>query len=180
MTAAFTRPPISGLTFRLFDRPVHPEFFETLILFRLALLDARFVVHITRTGHVLEWHRGSTNITEVIATQEQELPERSRLQHPFLNARRGRCEVNGVLYQVGIQSESLPPQLFVEVHDDLMRDSKKPGVLFYSRPHSQGGLPPLGLVNIQPLATGWNISTFHTYPDDCAIIKTQSLIEPQM
>ena len=179
MTGAFTRPPVNQLVFQLFDRTVHPEFFDTLAHRRVCRDGYTLTVRMTPTGHVIEWICGNVCILEVTATATQELPYRGRLlTHPFQGERRGRCAIGGVRYEVSLQAEVLTPEVFRHVHAELQADSARPGVLFHCRPHTREGLAPLGLVCVQPLPTGLNISSFHTYPDEFAVIKTQSLIEP--
>jgi hypothetical protein len=36
---------------------------------------------------------------------------------------------------------------------------------------------PVSAVYAEPAAGGLALSSFHTFPDECAVVKTQSLIE---
>ncbi|MGL6097830.1 MAG: DUF2617 family protein, partial [Fimbriiglobus sp.] len=92
---------------------------------------------------------------------------------------RGRFEVPGVVrYQVSLQVEILAPEVFLAVHDDLVAGGRRQGFLFHFRPHHRLGLMPLGLVTAEALPGGLSVSAFHTFPDEFAVLKTQSLIEP--
>jgi hypothetical protein len=176
---AFVRPQVAELVFRLYDRPLHPELFDVLATRRVERGGARLAVHITRTGHVLQWAHGPTRLTEATATADQELPETGRrLAHRLGGERTGRCELApGVRYQVSSQVEVLPPEQFLHVHEELRADGERKGLLFHFRPGNRLGLSPLGVVIVEALPACLSLAAFHTFPDEFAVVKTQSLIE---
>ena len=173
------RPSVAELVFRLYDRPLHPELFDALAVRRVERTEYRLAVHITPTGHTLWWTHGCTHIVEVTATADQELPLTGRrLSHPFRGERCGQCDVTaGVRYQVSSQVEVLPPEQFLHVHEELVADGARKGMLFHFRPENRLGLSPLGVVIVEALPACLSVSAFHTFPDEFALIKTQSLIE---
>ncbi|MDB5312144.1 MAG: hypothetical protein JWO38_6346 [Gemmataceae bacterium] len=179
MGAPFVRPPVSELVFRLYDRSLHPELFDVLAARRVERGGYRLTVRITRTGHVLDWSHGSERLTEVTAASGQELPETGRrLAHRFGGGRSGRCEVGaGVRYQVSSQVEVLPPEQFLHVHEELRADGARKGLLFHSQPDHRFSLSPLGVVIVEALPGCLSVAAFHTFPDEFAVVKTQSLIE---
>jgi hypothetical protein len=179
MSQSFLRPPIETLVFRLYDRPLHPELFDTLAFRRVRNRDFTLSVRITPTGHVVEWRGERGTLTEVTCASEDPLPEQGQhLQLRFDGERRGRWEPgHGLHYQVGLQTEVLPPEVFLHVHDELANDGAKRGLLFHFRPSFRLGLSPLGFVAAEQLPTGLSISSFHTFPEEFAVLKTQSLIE---
>jgi hypothetical protein len=177
MEPTFIRPPVQEVVYRLFTRPVHPEFFDTLALMRLPLVNGSLAVRITPTGHVLEWHSGKASFVEVTATAEHELPPTENgLCFPFLNARRGKLARSGWLFQVGLQREQVPEEAFEQVHEELLAESRKPGAV-YASSRTKSKFPALGLVCVSPLTNGLSVVSFHTYPEEHSVIKTQSLIE---
>ena len=171
------RPKVKDLVFRLYDRPVHPEFFDSVLVRTMKQRDSLLVVRLTAVGHVIEWHRGSTHLVEMTAEGNQELPERNRLAHVFQGERKGRCTIGDVRYHVNLHAEILPPEVFLHVHDELVAEGEKRGMLHYFAPHRRMALAPLGLVTMDVLPTGLSIATFHTFPSEFAVVKTQSLIE---
>lgn len=179
MGAAYVRPRVADLVFRLYDRPVHPEFFDILATRRVERGGYGLSVHITRTGHVLDWSHGRERLTEATATADQELPAAGRrLAHRFEGTRGGRCEVGrGLRYQVSSHVEVLPPEQFVRVQEELRADGERKGLLCHFRPGSRLGLTPLGVVIVEALPACLAVSAFHTFPDELAVVKTQSLIE---
>lgn len=179
MNAPIVRPRVGDLVFRVYDRPVHPELFDTLACRRVARHGVTLAARVTPTGHVLEWSRGDTFLTEIITALDHPMPERGKvLAYRFQGERHGRSVLGRVRYQTSLQVESLPPEVFRHVHDELVSDGTKRGMLFHFRPHNRLGLTPLGLVIAEQLPSGLSVSSFHTYPDEFAVVKTQSLIEP--
>jgi hypothetical protein len=173
------RPRVAELVFRLYDRPLHPELFESLATRVVERGGFRLITTITRTGHVLHWATRTTRLTEVTVTSDQELPTCGRrLAHRFGGGRSGRCELAGsVRYQVSSQVEVLPSETFVHLHHELLADGAKKGLLFEFRPGYRLSLSPLGIVIIEALPVALSVAAFHTFPDELAIVKTQSLIE---
>src|SRR5262249_29413179 len=136
------------------------------------------VLWITRTGHVITWRNGRCHLTEVVAA-DQALPEWGQLlQHKL---RGERCDMlgnlSGVNYQVSFQVESLSPELFLNVHQEILADTGRHRLLHAFAPNHRWGLTPLGLINVESRNGCLFFSTFHTFPDECAVVKTQSLIE---
>ncbi len=179
MDGTIVRPPVADLAFRTYDRLLHPELFASAATQRIARKDYILDIRIVATGHVLEWHSHRGNLTEWIASAEEHLPEAGRrIAFRFRPERCGRCELpGGIEYRVSAQVEILSPEVFVHVHDELVVDGARRGLLFHFRPHRRLGLAPLGFVVVEPLPHGLGISSFHTFPDELAVVKTQSLIE---
>ena len=179
MGSLLLRPRVAELVFRLYDRPLHPELFDTVASRKVEKCGYRLDVHITSTGHVLEWSHDSQRLTEVTATSEQLLPSRGkRLAHRFGGTRGGRCELaEGLRYQISTQVETLPAEQFEQVHDELLREGERKGLLYHFRPENRFRLTPLGVVIVEALPKCLSILAFHTFPDEFAVVKTQSLIE---
>ena len=83
----------------------------------------------------------------------------------------------GVHYQASFQVETLPPELFAHVHDEIVADGTKRGLLHHFRSHNRLSLPPLGFVCAEFRPGCLFLSSFHTFPGEHTVIKTQSLIE---
>jgi hypothetical protein len=179
MGVTFHRPRVADLVFRLFDRPLHPELFDSLAARRLECRGYNLAVHITPTGHILDWSHGDERIIEATATADQLLPDRGRrLAHRLGGSRGGRCEVRpGLRYQIGTQVEVLLAEHFEEVHNELCADGLRKGLLFHFRPENRLRLSPIGVVIVEAMPKCLSISAFHTFPDEYAVVKTQSLIE---
>jgi hypothetical protein len=179
MSLSFLRPRVADLVFRLYARPLHPELFDVLTCRTVARDGYTLSVRLTRTGHLLGWTDGRVHLTELTATADMELPESGRrLGHKFDGGRSSRSDfAGGVRYQVSSQVEVLQPEQFLHVHEELAADGARKGLVFHCKTGNRLGLSPLGVVIVQSLPSGLSSSAFHTFPDELAIIKTQSLIE---
>ncbi len=71
----------------------------------------------------------------------------------------------------------LEPEQFAHVHAELMADGERKGLVFHGPTHNRIGLSPLGAVIVTALPRALSVHAFHTFPDECAVVKTQSLIE---
>jgi hypothetical protein len=179
MAGPLIRPKVAELVFRLYDRPLHPELFEVLSCRMIARDGYTLFIRLTRTGHVLAWNDGRVHLEEIIATGEMELPESGRrLGYDFDAGRNARCMLpGGVRYHVSSQLEQLPFEQFQHVHEELVADGEKKGLVFHCKTGNRLGPSPLGVVIVQTVSDGLSATAFHTFPDELAIIKTQSLIE---
>jgi hypothetical protein len=178
MSGSFVRPRVSELIFRLFDRPLHPELFAS-VASRVVRRDGYVVAaRLTPTGHVLNWTDGRVHLVEVMATVDMELPGGQRLGHRLVGGGAGRESfTGGVRYQVSSQMERLAPELFRHVHAELEIEGLRKGLVFHCKTGNRLELSPLGVVIATNVPGGLSVTTFHTFPAEFALIKTQSLIE---
>ena len=178
MGVPLVRPRVADVVFRLYDRPLHPELFDAIAAKTVVRAGRRLTVRLTRTGHTLGWTDGAVHVEEVIAAADQELPEAGRrLAHRFDAGRRGRCEFPGVTYQVASQVEVLELEQFVHLHAELVADGARKGLVYHCKEGNRVGLSPLGVVIVEALPRCLSVTAFHTFPDEFAVLKTQSLIE---
>jgi hypothetical protein len=173
------RPPVCDLVFQLYGRPLHPELFDILAVRTIRREDYELTVRITRTGHVISWENRDVHLTEVTAAAGQELPRRRRLlDYKLRHEHSGRLAcAHGVYYQMSFQVEVLPPEIFPHVHDEIVADGGKRGLLHNFPSHNRLALAPLGFVSADARPGCLCLSTFHTFPAENTVVKTQSLIE---
>jgi hypothetical protein len=179
MGVHFLRPRVCDLVFQLYGRPLHPELFDILAVRKIQRDGAELTVRITRTGHVISWENRDVYLTEVAAAADQLLPEKRRLLSHRLRGEQSdhlAC-MHGVSYQMSFQVETLPPEIFLHVHDEILADGTKRGLLHNFQPHHRLALAPLGFVTVEARAGCLFLSSFHTFPDEHTVVKTQSLIE---
>ena len=84
---------------------------------------------------------------------------------------------HGIHYEMSFQVEVLPPEIFLHVHDEILSDGSKRGLLHNFQPNHRLALAPLGFVTAETRAGCLFISAFHTFPEEHTIVKSQSLIE---
>jgi hypothetical protein len=179
MSVDFVRPRVCDLIFQLYGRPLHPELFDILAVRRLRRPEYDLTVRITRTGHVITWENRDVCLTEVACAADQPLPEKRRLMSYRLRGEHSGTVpcAHGVSYQMTFQVETLPPEIFLHVHDEILADGHKQGLLHNFQPNHRLALAPLGFVAVEPQANCLLLSAFHTFPAENTVVKSQSLIE---
>jgi hypothetical protein len=172
------RPRVSDLVFQLYARPLHPELFDIVAVRKVQRDNAEIAVRITRTGHVITWASREVHLTEVAAV-DKSLPEGRSLLSYRLRGEQSACRTfsGGISYQMNFQVEVLTPEIFFHVHDEILADGAKRGLLHNFQPNHRLSLAPLGFVTVEARADCLFLSAFHTFPDEFTVVKTQSLIE---
>lgn len=179
MGASYLRPRVGEMVFHLYDRPLHPELFDTLCVRTVRRDDYQLTVRITRTGHAISWETPHGHLTEITADEDVPLPaHRANYHHKIRGEHCATVALGQKLsYQSSFQVESLPQEIFLHMHDEILRDGGKRGLLHNFQPNHRLALAPLGFVTIETWAGHLLFSSFHTFPEENTIIKTQSLIE---
>jgi hypothetical protein len=179
MNASDLRPRVADLVFHLYDRPLHPELFEVVCARTVRRKDYTLTVRITRTGHVVSWQGRNGHLTEVTAVADAPLPTyRSLVTHRMRGEHSDTLAwAPGLNYQTSFQVETLPDEVFAHVHDEILSDGLKRGLLHNFRPNNRLTMAPLGFVTTEAWSGNLVVSTFHTFPEERTIVKTQSLIE---
>lgn len=167
------------MIFCLYARPLHPELFEVLASRRVQRDGWDLRACITPAGHLLTWDNGEVCLVETVVSAEALLPRCGKLiRHRFEGERRGTIQpIAGISYQMSSQIEVLPPEIFRHVHDEIESDGLRRGLLHRHCPFNRLSLSPLGFITVESWKNTLSINTFHTFPSECALVKTQSLIE---
>ncbi|GBD35086.1 hypothetical protein HRbin36_00190 [bacterium HR36] len=172
------RPRVADLLFCVYNRALHPELFEVLASHRVERGDFLLHMWITRSGHVVTWTDGKRQLTEVVACQQDVLPEGWLVR---LHLRGERVAdvlgIPGVRYQASFQEERLMPEIFLQVHDEIVQDSQREGLFAQLGTGGRITLTPVSYLNPQARPGSLVIYAFHTFPEEYTVVKTQSLIE---
>jgi len=173
------RPYVRDLIFHLYNRPLHPELIETLAIRRIQASPFLITFRITPTGHLITWESNQTYLAEVTATSDQLLPQGGRVLHHRFQGEQTAMLIPamGIRYQMNSQVETLPPEIYRHVHHEIQADAAKRGMLYHFLPHERLSLTPLGYIQHDQWRGNLSIATFHTFPDEWTIVKTQTLIE---
>lgn len=171
------RPKATDLVFQVFGRALHPELFEVHATRAVDRGAYSAVISITTAGHVITWQREGLTLTEVAATASHPLPQKRRLiSHRIAGERSDRMECRGgASYQTCFQLESVPPDVFWGFQQELAAEGMKQGLLHRFESGGRMALGALSLITVETRATSLLVQSFHTFPDDHAIVKTQSL-----
>jgi len=172
------RSPQGALQFHLFARPLHPELFETRACRVVEFDGARVDARILPDGHWISWQRGNAWVSQVASVAGQPLPCGQALFQLRLHQQRtlGTRLPCGARYEAQWTVETLEPEAFGRVHDEIERDGAKRGLLHVS-PAEHWQTPALAHVTADARPGLVVFTCFHTYPDELTVVKTLSLVE---
>jgi hypothetical protein len=179
MAVQLVRPDVSDLVLRAYGRALHPELFEHHCGVTLENSKMRLDLRLNACGHVLMLNRGTNCITEVIADQREPLPERYRIVNYRLRGTRTESAEleSGLHYDLSCQLERLHVDIFLRLNEELEEDCRR-AYIFARLPAVNRFLPgPLSLIRTEVGRNSFLVYAFHTFPEHCAIVKTQSLFE---
>lgn len=171
------RPKVAELLFRLYGRPLHPELFVVHTSRTVQRGEYEAKVDITSAGHVVTWRYGGMTLTEVAASAQHPLPERRRLlSYRLKGSRHDRVECRGgVSYSVDFQLEPVEPELFWVFQEELAFDGERQGMLHKFDSSGRIAMGALSYINVEARNRSLMVQAFHTFPDDYAIVKSQSV-----
>ncbi len=177
------RSRVADLVFQVFSRPIHPEWFAARQHCRVGQDGWDADLRIIEGGHVINFRSRTVCLTEVLSGPETHtrLPEPGLLFHTPL-----RRERNVVLrpgdaldYQTCLAVERLDPEVFAHLNDEIILDGRR-GRLFHEfATANRLASPPISHIHIDARVRGLTVHTFHTFPAEHAIVRTQSLFEPR-
>ena len=173
------RPKVAELVFQLYGRPLHPELFEVCQSQRVERGDYQAKIDITTAGHVVTWRYRGLTLTEVATTTNQPLPERRRLMSYRLRGERidrVECRSN-VAYDMSFQLEPVDPEVFWTFQHELARDGERQGLFHQFKTSGRISMGAISYVNFEARNQNLLVQAFHTLPEDCAIVKSQSLFQ---
>ncbi len=172
------RPKIAELVFQLYGRPLHPELFEIHASRQVSRGGYEAKVDITSAGHVITWRYQGLTLTEVATSAHHPLPERRRLMSYKLKGERNdqlQCR-GGVRYQCSFSLESVDPEVFWTYQQELSLDGQRQGMLHHFEASGRMALGAISYINVETRNRSLLVQAFHTFPDDYAIVKSQSLL----
>lgn len=173
------RPKVAELVFKVYGRPLHPELFDTRQSRAVERGGYSVKLDVTGAGHVITWRYGGITLTEVAADSRQPLPAKRRLMSYKLRGQRHdrlTCD-GGASYQMNFQIETVEPELFWAFQQELTRDAEQRGLLYCFNSDHRVAVGALSFIGIESRQRTLMVQAFHTFPDDYAIVKTQSLFE---
>src|SRR5437764_13445988 len=81
MSVFFIRPRVADLVFQLYEKPLHPEFFDILAVRRIERPDYEVAIHITRSGHFITWRNADRLLTELADVDKSLCADRRPLSY---------------------------------------------------------------------------------------------------
>lgn len=173
------RPKVAELAFQLYGRPLHPELFQVYETCTIERGGYSAKIDITSAGHVVTWRYAGLTLTEVAASARHPLPKMRRLlSYGIKGQRTDRVECRGgISYQMSFQLEPAEPEVFWTFQQELANQGVKQGMLHRFNSSGRMALGALSYINMESRSRSLLIQAFHTFPDDYAIVKSQSLFQ---
>jgi hypothetical protein len=173
------RSRIADLSFQVFGRSIHPDWLATRRHRRITQVGWEADVRIIEGGHAITWACGPVRLTEILCGPETPLPEPGLLFHSGVRHERSADlrPAPGIEYQSCFEVERVDPEVFAHLSDELTLDATR-GALFHRfAASSRMAASPISRVHVESRARGLSIQSFHTFPDERAIVRAQSLFE---
>ena len=179
MSVSFVRPNAAELVFHLFGRSIHPELFDIHAEKVIEQPQYSAAIRICEAGHVVEFSTSGDTVTEVTAARRHPLPQRKHvLEKKLRGSRDESIELdNGLAYHVSYQLEQLDPEVFLNFHEELLMDSRRADLSHHFPGGNRLAPSPISVIQADVWPHSLLIHAFHTYPENCALVKTQSLFE---
>ncbi|MEM1069984.1 MAG: DUF2617 family protein [Planctomycetota bacterium] len=170
------RPKVAELAFHVFSRSLHPELYTIHKSRRIERSAYEAQIDITNCGHVITWTSGGVILCEVATSAHQPLPKRRcLLSKPLKGSRTERAKCRGdVGYRTHFQLEPVEPELFRMVQKQLGQGPTA-GLMHTFDASGRMALGALSYINVEARRRSMLVQAIHTFPDDYAIVKVESL-----
>ncbi|MCB9874692.1 MAG: DUF2617 family protein [Planctomycetaceae bacterium] len=173
------RPKVAELAFQLYGRALHPELFEVFQAREVQRGDYTARIEITSAGHIVTWRYGGLTLTEVACSAQHPLPKKRRLMsYKLKGERRDRVECRGgIAYEASFQLEPVSPEVFWTFQQALAHDTERDGLFHTFESSGRMALGALSYISVETRGRSFKVQAFHTFPDDFAIVRSQSVFQ---
>jgi hypothetical protein len=182
MGVSFGRSRVADLAFQVFARAIHPDWFAMRAHRRVTQEGWEADIRIVEEGHAITFRAGPARVTEVLAGPDTLLPESGLLFHsPVRHERSTTLRPGGlVIYQTCFEVERVDPEVFAHLSEEMTLDATRGRLFHRFAPVNRMAPAPISHVHIESRVKGLTVHSFHTFPDERAVVRTQSLFELQM
>jgi hypothetical protein len=179
MGVSFGRSRVADLSFQVFNRSLHPDWFATRSFRRIEYPGWFADLRIIEGGHVILFQSGPISLAEVLSGPETVLPEPGRLFHSHLcRERSAHLRPGGVIdYQTCLEVERVDLAVFRHLCEEMALDASRESLFHRFRSHNRLAPAPLSSLHVDARISHLAIQSYHTFPEECAIVRTQSLLE---
>lgn len=176
ITVLSTRPKIAELVFQLYGRSLHPELFEVYQSRTIKRGDYEANIQITSAGHLVTWRYAGITLTEIATAAHHPLPQKRRLMsHRLKGDRADQLECRGgIKYEVAFSLEPANSERFSAYQKELTLQATRKGLLHQFDASGRWETGAISFINVDSRDKLFRVQAFHTFPDDCAVLKMQS------
>jgi hypothetical protein len=179
MQVQFVRPSAFELAFRLYERAIHPELFDVYASARFSGRNWTANVRISAAGHIIEFRDAAQVVTEVTGPVSHSLPDRGlAVGHRLGGGKDWSFQLpRGLKADFSAHVEAVDAEVFRGLDQELCVDARE-ATLSYRFPGGHRLQPsPISVIQIETLPRGLLIHAYHTFPENFAVLRTQSLFE---
>ena len=180
MTVQSVRPDVSALSFMLYDRLLHPELFEQVTRRTVSSPNWEATISICRGGHLVVFRTLAGQLTEVAGHHSgEELPTRGqRVAFPIQSGRESTVEFpDDLRLHFSSHVDAVDAPVFTELHQELEGDLRNAWLAHEFASAQRLRPAPLSLIKVETHPESLLVHAFHTFPDNFAVLRTQSLYE---
>ena len=183
------RPKITGFSFRLFRRSLHPELFQVHASRRIQRMAYDIRVQITSGGHLVTLtsldgvHPDASNgplvLNEVVCSSQHPLPRQQELlAMPLSGDHEQRARIGDqIRYRCRVQLDPTEPKTFLALQHELMHATECDGLLFEFGSSGRLAVGAVSYVHVVSRERTINVRAFHTFPDAHSVLKCESTFE---
>lgn len=170
---------VGELLFRVYQRALHPDWFATRAHRRLAHKKWTADVRIVDGGHAITWSAGESRVSEVLSASDTALPDLGQLFRSPVRHERSTSLApgGGIQYQVCFEAERVDRLVFSHVCDELVLDASDHCLIHRARASNRMAPQPLSYIWLDATTRRLSVFCVHTFPDELALVRTQSLFE---
>lgn len=179
MDLEHARQSVGQLRYYLYSRALHPELFHVDQGQTVRQRRYQADVWIVGLAHVVTLRYKNVTITEVAALPGEGLPQRGLVtSFKFRGERDEEREFDdGLQYIFSSQVEQMTENVFKACHEDLLHDAKHRGLHMTYPDRATNGLVPFSYLSTEGRDNEFHVHAFHLFPDECTILRTQSIFE---
>ncbi len=171
---------VADLKFVLYRRPLHPELFHIHQSRHLERAAYQADIWVMGLSHVVTVQSNGRCVTEVTTDDVEVLPHNGLVTTFQFRGERDHLENfdDGMRYILSTQVERMNQNLFHASHRDLLAYAASRGILVRFEEWAEGeNLVPFSFVDFEARDRELHVQSFHAFPLDYTIVKTQSIIE---
>ena len=182
MGVSFGRSRVADLTFQVFSRAVHPDWFAVRQHRRVGQDGWEADIRIIEGGHAIIFRAGAVRLTEILTGPETLLPEPGLLFHsPIRRERSTTLRPSEALdYQTCFEVERVDPEVFAHLSDEMVLNTSRCRLFHRFAPANRMAPAPISHIHFEARISGLSVHAFHSFPDERAIVRIQSLFEPRV
>jgi hypothetical protein len=170
------RPTVAEHAFYVFGRSIHPELFTIFRSRSIERSKYSAKIDITSDGHIVTFKSKSIVTTEVVCSANQLLPQKRRLIGSNLKGKNTERvpRKQGVSYHTQFELEHVSTEMFWMLHNQLQSSQCENELVHSFDSSGRIAFGAVSFVHVEERESQLLVQAFHTFPDDCAIVKSVS------